>query len=190
MGLRTWAAAAALLWASQANAATINLTASNVYINGPELDIGDEGSFTSRLLTIPGRHGFHRVFGYFPFRIGPDEAFNFTIPINAVRSQLVVWVYGAYGTDRRYEHETLSFEVKDAYDPLARAITGSLRFGADTYWTGLSVTYDDDAPTSYTGTFTVSAAIPEPSTWAMMVIGFVGLSFAARRHAAQARAVG
>jgi hypothetical protein len=32
------------------------------------------------------------------------------------------------------------------------------------------------------GTFTVSAAVPEPSTWAMMMLGFFGLGFMAYRR--------
>jgi hypothetical protein len=32
------------------------------------------------------------------------------------------------------------------------------------------------------GTVEVTAAVPEPSTWAMMVLGFVGLGFMARRR--------
>jgi hypothetical protein len=44
----------------------------------------------------------------------------------------------------------------------------------------------------YTGTgnggFTVSA-VPEPSTWAMMILGFVGLGFVAHRRATQKRPV-
>jgi PEP-CTERM motif len=33
-----------------------------------------------------------------------------------------------------------------------------------------------------TGTLTISAAVPEPSTWAMMILGFVGVGFMAYRR--------
>jgi hypothetical protein len=33
-----------------------------------------------------------------------------------------------------------------------------------------------------TGTLTISSAVPEPSTWAMMVLGFAGLGFLAHRR--------
>jgi PEP-CTERM motif-containing protein len=33
-----------------------------------------------------------------------------------------------------------------------------------------------------TGTITMSAAVPEPSTWAMMILGFVGVGFLAHRR--------
>jgi hypothetical protein len=32
------------------------------------------------------------------------------------------------------------------------------------------------------GIFTVTAAVPEPSTWAMMILGFLGLGFVAYRR--------
>jgi hypothetical protein len=37
--------------------------------------------------------------------------------------------------------------------------------------------------------FTLEPAIPEPSTWAMMVLGFAGLGYAAFRRNSKARAV-
>ena len=33
-----------------------------------------------------------------------------------------------------------------------------------------------------TGTLTMTAAVPEPSTWAMMILGFVGVGFLAHRR--------
>ena len=50
------------------------------------------------------------------------------------------------------------------------------------------------ARTSWGGTTTFNAAfslsgavVPEPSTWAMMLLGFAGLGFAGYRHARKAR---
>lgn len=40
-----------------------------------------------------------------------------------------------------------------------------------------------------TGTFTVSSAVPEPSTWAMMILGFAGLGFLAHRRRRTQRAL-
>jgi hypothetical protein len=36
-----------------------------------------------------------------------------------------------------------------------------------------------------TGTLTIAAAVPEPSTWAMMILGFCGLGFMAYRRRSQ-----
>lgn len=35
---------------------------------------------------------------------------------------------------------------------------------------------------AYTGTISVASAVPEPSTWAMMLIGFAGLAFASSQR--------
>jgi hypothetical protein len=57
----------------------------------------------------------------------------------------------------------LSFEIfSDQKDPMHVAIFGIL--------------LGDDP-----GTFTISAAVPEPSTWAMMILGFASLGFMAYR---------
>jgi hypothetical protein len=40
-----------------------------------------------------------------------------------------------------------------------------------------------------TGTITVSSAVPEPSTWAMMILGFAGLGFLAHRRRRMQRAL-
>ncbi len=41
---------------------------------------------------------------------------------------------------------------------------------------------------SFTGTMTpITSSVPEPSTWAMLLIGFAGLGFAAYRQASRAR---
>jgi hypothetical protein len=51
-------------------------------------------------------------------------------------------------------------------------------FTTDTTFTG---TYSID-DVSGSGTFNISAAVPETSTWAMMILGFVGLGFMAYRR--------
>jgi hypothetical protein len=38
------------------------------------------------------------------------------------------------------------------------------------------------------GTFTLTAAVPEPSTWAMVILGFAGLGFMAVRRKTTFRA--
>lgn len=43
-----------------------------------------------------------------------------------------------------------------------------------------------DSVDSFLDNVTVSAGVPEPSTWAMMLIGFAGLAYAARRRVSNA----
>jgi hypothetical protein len=51
---------------------------------------------------------------------------------------------------------------------------------------GLLGTYQLDATTGPSGTITFAApAAPEPSTWAMMILGFVGVGFMAHRRRRQ-----
>ena len=50
------------------------------------------------------------------------------------------------------------------------------------------VTFTDDGV--FTGTMTAITAVPEPSTWAMMILGFAGVGFLAYRRRSQALAAG
>jgi|SRR5665213_1074348 len=45
----------------------------------------------------------------------------------------------------------------------------------------LSTTGSYDVNTSFNGTYSLTAAVPEPSTWAMMILGFLGVGFMAYR---------
>lgn len=47
----------------------------------------------------------------------------------------------------------------------------------------------DLPPGSGSATLTISAAVPEPTTWAMMILGFVGLGFIAHRRRNHSAAV-
>ena len=49
-----------------------------------------------------------------------------------------------------------------------------------------NLAFSDLGPSDFQGTLladvSVSSAVPEPSTWAMMILGFVGLGFMAYRR--------
>ena len=47
-----------------------------------------------------------------------------------------------------------------------------------------------DGPGGYGLDFVVGGAVPEPSTWAMMLVGFAGLGFAGHRSARKRNARG
>ena len=64
----------------------------------------------------------------------------------------------------------------------------TITFGSNSYtlaindvWLGTLGPFGKDVD-PLTGTITMSAAVPEPSTWAMMILGFAGLGFMAYRR--------
>jgi hypothetical protein len=70
-----------------------------------------------------------------------------------------------------------------AASPVINLLGGKLTFLGDYYNLdgngGIALTHDLLSPNGYgAGTFTVSA-VPEPSTWAMMLLGFAGVGFVA-----------
>lgn len=65
------------------------------------------------------------------------------------------------------------------------AIESVLLSTAGFYYLALTGTTAAPAPgVTYAGTISVASAVPEPATWAMMLVGFAGLGFAARRKSA------
>ncbi len=46
----------------------------------------------------------------------------------------------------------------------------------------LGTTASYDANTEFKGTYSLNAAVPEPGTWAMMILGFAGVGFMAYRR--------
>src|SRR6266852_6309412 len=60
-----------------------------------------------------------------------------------------------------------------APNPSAYLMTGQSYF--------VNVYFDTPAPTSFSGSF-ITAAVPEVSTWAMMILGFAGLGFMTYRR--------
>jgi hypothetical protein len=89
-------------------------------------------------------------------------------------------LFGRLATGREYDPSVLS---ANAADPTAQIV-----FTLN----GLALTDINDAVRSPTHLFAISGhadpAVPEPSTWVLMLAGFAGLGFAARRRAARRRA--
>jgi hypothetical protein len=56
--------------------------------------------------------------------------------------------------------------------------------GADAAIVSTTASYDVNTP--FNGTYTLTAAVPEPSTWAMMILGFAGIGFMAYRRKSSA----
>ena len=55
-------------------------------------------------------------------------------------------------------------------------------FGPQAIVLGTTALDPSNVNTAFAGTLSITAAVPEPSTWAMMVLGFCGLGFMAYRR--------
>ena len=69
---------------------------------------------------------------------------------------------------------------------LCQSLSGAATLGVGSY--ELEVTGTGGANASYGGDITTVAAVPEPSTWVMLVLGFCGVAFMAKRRNATGRA--
>lgn len=61
--------------------------------------------------------------------------------------------------------------------------------GADSLYTLYNAGPSNAPYTSYSITPAIAVAVPEPSTWAMMIVGFLGVSFMAHRRRNQSAAL-
>jgi hypothetical protein len=68
---------------------------------------------------------------------------------------------------------------------ICQSLAGSAVIDAGAYYVQLTGT--GGALASYGGNITTIAAVPEPSTWAMILLGFVGLAWAGRRKRSGSR---
>jgi PEP-CTERM motif-containing protein len=117
------------------------------------------------------------------------NAFAILMPESA--SPGVGYFLAGNGSTPEYGAYTLSDQVQIAngvpYLLLVsvNASTG-LSGGAEGYYTGGSASIDDpwhlDVPLDVKMTFASTSAVPEPSTWAMMLLGFAGLVVIANRR--------
>ncbi|WP_084030612.1 PEPxxWA-CTERM sorting domain-containing protein [Bradyrhizobium paxllaeri] len=72
------------------------------------------------------------------------------------------------------------------FDPQTIAFGGnSYTLAINDVWLGTLGPFGKDAD-PLTGTITINAAVPEPSTWAMMILGFFGVGFLAYRRKSDA----
>jgi PEP-CTERM motif len=80
---------------------------------------------------------------------------------------LVTFLAGVVHID--FDPETLSFGGK------------SYTLDISDVWLGTLGPFGHDTET-LKGTITINSAVPEPSTWAMMILGFAGLGYMAYRR--------
>jgi hypothetical protein len=108
-----------------------------------------------------------------PFNSIFDLTIHFTKPgtttvnVDADVKGLVTFLAGVVHID--FDPETLSFGGK------------SYTLDISDVWLGTLGPFGHDTET-LRGTITINAAVPEPSTWAMMMLGFAGLGYMAYRR--------
>jgi hypothetical protein len=77
------------------------------------------------------------------------------------------------------DNDGLVFEVADSGSPSDNSVF-NLWYNGGTSYTG--ALFSGAAQPVEDGSLTIAAAVPEPSTWAMMILGFCGLGFIAYRR--------
>jgi hypothetical protein len=159
--------------------APINVTAIGIFDSG--LD-GIFGSLTADLMTLGGTVLASSVF---TSTAGPltngGYLFQAITPVTLAVGTYYLMGYGWTGTD--LEHNSNVFGLPDTF-------TGSgLVSYVQSAWTGSggdpagTVPNNFGGPNYFSSANIVLSAVPEPSTWAMMLLGFVGLGWLYRRKA-------
>ena len=114
-----------------------------------------------------------------------QEQGNFKSVASNVTDQFIDSLYwtttGSYSQDL---HGTFKFQGTDAVVPIFMLLSVGGQYGYADFGNTAKFTFDPlPAGVSYTsasGDFLT--AVPEPSTWAMMVLGFAGVGFMAYRR--------
>ena len=105
---------------------------------------------------------------------GPFLANNLIFPVSISDLKIVIDTTNAQWVVSDYINGALVEQFSYLGDPTATGIgVGTSYFGGD----ASSITFGETTLTD-----TVTAAVPEPSTWAMMVLGFAGVGFLSYRR--------
>jgi opacity protein-like surface antigen len=141
-------------------------------------------------LTPPGADGsITGVFGDSAVAAGNfSHVFNFVFPANGAGGATIssILTLGAPSTDINFTSVWLNGKE------LNLVLDGDVEFRSlfNTPITGgpqkLEVNGWSGGNGSYSGTLTFGSAVPEPATWAMMIIGFTGAGVAIRRRRSDA----
>lgn len=171
MGVRTWAAAAAMLCASQASAAVQSVTfdiplfsTGAPFTPAPE-NLAGSVEWTFDALDPAGTVAVSAIsvtFGGHVFGLAD---------VGAVVNAGILYVGGIY--DGSFPN-TINGGVSDFTMSVTDPFTAPVVLGA-------AATFDTIPGEAYSHLFTpIAAGVPEPSTWAMILLGFLGLALARR----------
>jgi hypothetical protein len=145
-------------------------------------DYNVSGSYSAGTDTL-GSYGAGNLSGTLTFDATTDTVTSATIVASTVDTLNSVAGSGlAFGTGPDYLVNisdpnlgspplTLGLGIDDNAALLAGSSASIASFTGFTNGTG-----------SFSGTLTISSAVPEPSTWAMIILGFAGLGFMAHRR--------
>ena len=169
---------------SSAGAARADLV--NIFANST----GEGQPFTLHFGDYGGLHGttsYSKIsdLSYFGFAVYPiiipDGTFQIDFHIAPNYSDaLSAEVFKGSPYSDKFFFPTLPYHDGNQYVVRFR---GGANFGIAYYTFGYSVPADDPSRGNpYVGYFTVSPGVPEPSTWAMMVLGLFGVALTATRR--------
>jgi len=212
MGIRTWAAAAAVAacaWAGSASAQLVTVTFEGTVASASGVFVGNIGKpFTAQFLygidtgmfdSGPGYRTVSWAIGWYTLSIPvnsfgtpymsagyystPDASLSFAI------DQTDWW--GGIGFNKTDIHfgsasgEKPEWFPSDLFAPFSIAAPGV--FSGSLSWELFDPVFDVYGSGSMTfdvSLVTLTSSVPEPSTWAMMLIGFAGLGYVAHRRRA------
>ena len=168
-------ASASLATASMASAAVVVNSGGSVDLNNPY----------PTAFTAP--NGVTTInFGANP---APSPTFTDSFSFNNTAAGLYTILIGTTNSDLTFTSGTLA-GAGGTINLTAgtNAITGTSILGAPATFLAAgtyTLTYSGNNPVvggSYAGTATITPAVPEPATWALMLLGFGGIGFAMRRR--------
>jgi hypothetical protein len=134
---------------------------------------GSGKSFSSLDITIPGYDFTDLVYDAQMFKNNADDSLSFTI---------TVWNDGAQVGSHTYSNlaqdSDITYDVTGLFDEVV--FTSDSGFKEMKHFEVSGLTLDGGAPTQTSG-------VPEPSTWAMLLLGFAGLGYAGFRQSRKER---